>query len=309
MFAPQKGLPRQPGQAHFDWNKGGQLSYQGKAPFLPVRVPARQRRIFYRRGNFALPGTQTDCRFNLARLSTSPKSFRIPAFAGVTVMPWSPRAGTTGYPPFHPKAGDPPALRSSDNAIFLISAPFWAVLGRFVSGKWVGWRPGGPKMGRFPDRKRVDRVGHSGPFWAVLGHFPGLSQGDVRPPASAARGPPEADSAPSGKGVIRTWQGQVVNGPWDYGREGLARASRGRCHPGNNDLKDVMLRPWARLSPPAKGGHSTGADAEVSKSVAAIQALGHSPRLPAKSSDPRQGRTFGLGPPAKGGYSTEADSG
>ncbi len=173
-------------------------------------------------------------------------------------MPWSPGAGTTGYPPFHPKAGDSPALRSSDNAIFLISAPFWAILGRFVSGKWVGWRPGGPKMGRFPDRKRVDRVGHPGPFWATF--QPGARE-TSSPPASPARGPPEAESAPSGKGMIGDWQGQVVNGPWDYGREGLARASRGRCHPGKHVLKDVMLSPWARLSPPAKGGYSTGADA------------------------------------------------
>ena len=63
--------------------------------------------------------------------------------------------------------------------IFLISVPFWAILGRFVSGKWVGWRPGGPKMDRCPDRNRVVRVGHSGPFWAVLGHFPDLIQGYV----------------------------------------------------------------------------------------------------------------------------------
>ena len=62
---------------------------------------------------------------------------------------------------------------------FLISVPFWAILGRFVSVRWVRWRPGGPKMGRWPDRKRLDQVVNSGPFWAVLGHSPDRSQGDV----------------------------------------------------------------------------------------------------------------------------------
>ena len=145
--------------------RGDQLSFKWKAPFLLVRgsrppeadiLPARERRV--------CSTANCDCFGELA-----PARF--------------PGSGKTNDRLKRLKRrtanGLPSPLRSSDNAIFLISAPFWAVLGHFVSGKWVGWRPGGPKMGRWPDRKRVDRVGHSGPFWAVLGHFPAWSQGDV----------------------------------------------------------------------------------------------------------------------------------
>ena len=47
-----------------------------------------------------------------------------------------------------------------------------------------------------------------------------------------------------------------------------------------------MLSPSAKLSPPGKGGYSTGADSEASEFVAASQALGPNPRFPAKSLDP-----------------------
>ena len=87
-----------------------------------------------------------------------------------------------------PANGLPPALGVSTKGNFFISAPFWAVLGRFVSELGVKLCPCGPKMGRRSDRKMVVRVGHSGPFWTVLGHCADLSPGDSFPVLHARRG-------------------------------------------------------------------------------------------------------------------------
>ena len=77
----------------------------------------------------------------------------------------------------------PPALGATTKDKFLISVPFWSILGRFVSEMGVRRCLYGPKMGRCPDRNKVGRVGHSGPFWAVLGHCPDLSLGKAITPA------------------------------------------------------------------------------------------------------------------------------
>ena len=50
-----------------------------------------------------------------------------------------------------------------------------------------------------------------------------------------------------------------------------------------------MLSLSAWLSPPAKGGYSTEAEAEASAFLDAIPAMGPSPRLPARSLTPAKG--------------------
>ena len=78
----------------------------------------------------------------------------------------------------------PACLRASTKDKFSISVPFWSILGRFVSETGARRHSCGPKMGRWPDRREADRVGHSGPFWAVLGHCPDLSRCCTLAPAS-----------------------------------------------------------------------------------------------------------------------------
>ena len=180
---------------------------RGKCPSSRFEVPARHRRTFRRRRALRNPGSKQiassiEPASVLApsssgfRLSPERRLCKVPTGAGTTVLArsvlplargpacsWFPRTGKRNDRPgglkLGPANGFSPDFGSSDNANFLISAPFWAIPGRFVFGGAVRWHPGGPKMGRCPDRKWVGRVGHSGPFWAVLGHFPDLSQGDL----------------------------------------------------------------------------------------------------------------------------------